>query len=451
MSKPLLANPLAQMPHIAVFDEIFADRIAALDTSRILTNAVSIVEETALVWLARQFGIMGNEGWNFCTTTQQRRDLVLAAIELHKHKGTPWAISNAIERGTVDIQDALITYIEGGDASGIVRYLDGSWFLNGTFFLGHIGHWAEFSVVIDSDSLTLLDETIYNLVLALIEEYQPKRSELVDLILAKTFGDSSVVDDGTIDFEIGTAIDDLLTIDDTGLSLTPTTLAAPAPIVTSGLIGYWDARDGVSTDGSGNVQQWDDLYGTCGDAYQGVAGLRPLLTADSDSIPCIYFDGTQNLRTAYSLAANVTMIVVMAPELSPGGPFIGSRVSGAAGGCYITIADTDFDSAFGEITASARMGATLQTVTSSVPSTTGKKMVSFRAHSSGTYDVWTNGTTGSSVAYSGATAAADMYFGGVDASTMTECTVYAVAIYNRRLSNTEITDMFAWMQSQFSF
>ena len=73
-----------------------AARISDLSLSPLLVYLVDAVESSALVELATQFHVMGTEGWNAATTDDARRALIKSAIDLHRHKGTPYAISLAL-------------------------------------------------------------------------------------------------------------------------------------------------------------------------------------------------------------------------------------------------------------------------------------------------------------------------------------------------------------------
>lgn len=74
-----------------VFDELFA-RFQDLDTEVLLVYLIDSVNESALVHLAEQFHIMGNEGWLQTKTTIEKRELIKNAIELHRYKGTKYAL-----------------------------------------------------------------------------------------------------------------------------------------------------------------------------------------------------------------------------------------------------------------------------------------------------------------------------------------------------------------------
>lgn len=79
-------------------------RLSALPIETPLVNLVDIVTASALPSLGRQFHIMGDEGWNYARTEAERRALLKNAIEMHRRKGTPWAVRTAIDTalGTVE-------------------------------------------------------------------------------------------------------------------------------------------------------------------------------------------------------------------------------------------------------------------------------------------------------------------------------------------------------------
>lgn len=72
-------------------------RLSALPVSVPIVNLFDRVDASALPSLGEQFHIMGVEGWNLAGTEAGRRALLKRAIELHRHKGTPWAVRTALE------------------------------------------------------------------------------------------------------------------------------------------------------------------------------------------------------------------------------------------------------------------------------------------------------------------------------------------------------------------
>lgn len=73
------------------FDRLFA-RFQELDVNCLLTNLFDEVDKSALIHLAEQFHITGNEGWLSCQTEKERRELLKNSLKLHKFRGTKYAL-----------------------------------------------------------------------------------------------------------------------------------------------------------------------------------------------------------------------------------------------------------------------------------------------------------------------------------------------------------------------
>jgi hypothetical protein len=75
---------------------------------RLLVYRLPGVDASLLPHLAWQFHVMGVEGWDLAVDEQARRELVRDAWELHRFKGTPWAVKHAIAsalRLSVEIEE----------------------------------------------------------------------------------------------------------------------------------------------------------------------------------------------------------------------------------------------------------------------------------------------------------------------------------------------------------
>jgi len=72
-------------------------RLSALPAAVPIVNLFDLVDPSALASLGEQFHVLGLEGWNAAATDVARRDLLKRAIELHRHKGTAWAVRHALE------------------------------------------------------------------------------------------------------------------------------------------------------------------------------------------------------------------------------------------------------------------------------------------------------------------------------------------------------------------
>ena len=69
------------------------------DLSKLLVYLIDQVEESALAFLAWQFHI---EGYDQAQTIQEKRNLIKHAIELHRFKGTPYAIKKVFQALNLD-------------------------------------------------------------------------------------------------------------------------------------------------------------------------------------------------------------------------------------------------------------------------------------------------------------------------------------------------------------
>ena len=96
-----------------VFDELFS-RFQDLDTDVLLVYLIDSVDESALVHLADQFHIMGNEGWLQAKTEAEKREIIKKAVELHRYKGTKYALIKVLN--SLNINGDVEEWFEyGGD------------------------------------------------------------------------------------------------------------------------------------------------------------------------------------------------------------------------------------------------------------------------------------------------------------------------------------------------
>jgi P2-related tail formation protein len=178
----ILATGIRNRDHLNVFDKMAAERYSALDVASILVYLIDIVKADALPVLGEQFDVMGFKGWLLTQTEQERRDLIKKAIELHRYKGTPWAVKEAIKRfgfPNVEIQERI---------DDLLNYYTGARDFDGTHIYGGAYHWALFRVIIDITLITTpITSSDFDTLRALIDEYKNVRSHLLDLSLSIPF------------------------------------------------------------------------------------------------------------------------------------------------------------------------------------------------------------------------------------------------------------------------
>jgi len=178
MSK-LLPTSLQQSAHLQAFDDMIAGRLDGLPVEAVLVYLIDLVNAQALPSLAQQFDILGIKGYIYATTEAQKRDVVRNAIELHRYKGTPWAIKTALLKIGI-----IVNRIEEG--VGIYTFYNGAVNFNGSRTYGSLGHWAYFRVYLNTAQNTIISATQIAEAVAIINEYKNVRSHLYDITVEVT-------------------------------------------------------------------------------------------------------------------------------------------------------------------------------------------------------------------------------------------------------------------------
>ena len=142
-----------------IFDEVIEERFSEIDTDVLLVISPDNVPSEVLPHLAEQYHIMGNEGWLFANSDEERIALIKSAINIHRYKGTKYA---------------LIKVLELLKINGVIQ----EWF-------EYNGDPYYFKLVMNI-SETPLSENRINLLFDLINEYKNERSwlEAAEMILS---------------------------------------------------------------------------------------------------------------------------------------------------------------------------------------------------------------------------------------------------------------------------
>lgn len=167
------------MAHIQAFDDLVAGRLDALPIEAVLVYIIDAVNVQALPYLAAQFDILGIKGYAYATTEEEKRAVVRGAIELHRYKGTPWAIKEALLKIGL-----IVNRIEEG--VGINTFYNGAVNFNGSRTYGSAGHWAYFRVYLNTALNTVISATQIADAVAIINEYKNVRSHLYDITVEVT-------------------------------------------------------------------------------------------------------------------------------------------------------------------------------------------------------------------------------------------------------------------------
>lgn len=91
----LLPPPLATDTRCQLLAQL-ASRLQQIDLTPLLVYLIDLTEARALPHLAEQFALTGDNGWQLAESEEAKRKLIKSAIELHRLKGTPWAVREVI-------------------------------------------------------------------------------------------------------------------------------------------------------------------------------------------------------------------------------------------------------------------------------------------------------------------------------------------------------------------
>ena len=83
--------------NLQIFDEICEERFSQLDLDVLLVTIIDNLPSDALPHLAEQYHVMGNEGWLQCRNDKEKRELIKKSIEVHRYKGTKYALQKIFE------------------------------------------------------------------------------------------------------------------------------------------------------------------------------------------------------------------------------------------------------------------------------------------------------------------------------------------------------------------
>lgn len=83
-------------PDFAALHESIMEELHSIDRTGLLIHLIKDAPEEALPYLARDFNVNTIE-WSLADTTEKKRTLLADYIELHKYKGTRWAIERIFE------------------------------------------------------------------------------------------------------------------------------------------------------------------------------------------------------------------------------------------------------------------------------------------------------------------------------------------------------------------
>ncbi|HYD67001.1 phage tail protein I [Azospirillum sp.] len=133
-----------------------------------------------LPWLAWSLSI--GEEWTLATTEQEQRDMVAAAVDLHRYKGTPFAVRRGLR--AAGFRDATLH-----EGEPVLRH-DGAFRRDGTEDYNVGRRWALFSVTLDLGNDKGFDDSVAARARTAIAVWKNARSHLHRIELKATLSEA---------------------------------------------------------------------------------------------------------------------------------------------------------------------------------------------------------------------------------------------------------------------
>ncbi len=177
----VLPSPL-QNERFLVLERLLG-RLNALP-QHVIIMLIDITSASALMAFAHHFSLIG-DGWEFATTEYEQRELIKGAVQIHRHKGTPWAIKRTLALlgfGDCELQERFGYY----EHDSTINH-------DSNHRYGGVGHWTHYRLVMKKRISTLEAQRIH----ALLTDVAPLRCKLVSINLRNFYHNSVINHDGT--------------------------------------------------------------------------------------------------------------------------------------------------------------------------------------------------------------------------------------------------------------
>lgn len=140
MASHQLPPALAGDERFVVLCGLLDETLDGLDLDAMLVYLIDLVKPALLPNLADQFSLLDEAAWQLAESDEAKRNLVKNAAQLHRYKGTPWAVREVIRLlgfGEVTLQEGMTN-----------RLRDGSITRNGSYVHGDASAWALYRLVL---------------------------------------------------------------------------------------------------------------------------------------------------------------------------------------------------------------------------------------------------------------------------------------------------------------
>lgn len=164
MGKAVLADTIAHLPEFNAWYGVIKETVEELDLGALLIYIIDTADSSVLPYLAEQMDVLGYKGFRMAHTETEQREILKRAIELHRYKGTEWAIKEALK----SIGFADIELKKGYD------------------------HWAKFGIKITNSNVQLTPQSFSDIV-AMVKEYKRAVCVMAEITMDLIFDDTLTI------------------------------------------------------------------------------------------------------------------------------------------------------------------------------------------------------------------------------------------------------------------
>ena len=158
-----------------------------LPIDKLILRLIDLVDSHHLPILAQSMSVAGVDGYWLAESDEARRNLIKGAYDLHRYKGTPWAVKEIVRRlgfGNATLEEGFGGKRHNGE---IIRR-------DGVYNYGHSDRWAYYRIIIH-EPITLEQA---NLLRKTLSAFAPARCILsaLDFTQASIRHNGKIVRDG---------------------------------------------------------------------------------------------------------------------------------------------------------------------------------------------------------------------------------------------------------------
>lgn len=202
----LIVNPIKYQQQWYAMDIWMIETFKRIDLSKLLIYFVDICDDRVLPLLAEEFDVLGVKGWDFCRNKDEQRALIRMAIQLHRYKGTPWAVKRAMEQA--GLTGYVLTENTGSGPTG----------------------WAVFRISVPFSMMPADPQIVLNAI-ALANVYKNARSVLEGIFFTG------------LDFDDGVSLDEQDLVVDGDPTLMGDSMGTAAHFLYNGAVAYDGSRN----------------------------------------------------------------------------------------------------------------------------------------------------------------------------------------------------------------